>query len=816
MAFSNKNLTAYARSTNPRYQNGGPVDPNYREPTETEKAVAEWTKAYINSPKYKKRLSNFYKYPDFVQRQRTNTVDSIKFNNADIGLRYWGNDNSLTASPLSLKTEQMNNPKAPKQQTIDEIVAHEFAHSLNANKETPGSSLNSLEQSFIINKNKNITPDRLKTVTTAEPNRFSGEQTLPSDVLTGAEHDLAPTETMSDINAFRYLLKKNKLYDAGTQDFNTDLLKQAKEHKNIKEAQTFKRLQQNFNDDSIIEIMNKVALNESALNSDIGMAAFGGIIGDSIMKRPKKFATGGMTGWNAAASAIPAVGGLIEALVSKPSYTAQPVMNAQAIHNMSDPYDNPGLHFAEGGEVGDIDDNQYLQWLTEMFDNTAESESNIYATGGWIKKAINPKHKGYCTPMTKSTCTPRRKALAKRFKSGDLSHHAMGGEAVPIEVEDEEIVETPDGNMQQMSGPTHEEGGIPMVVPEGTKIYSDRLNIGGKTMQERKAARERSLSKLNKLLTSNPTDIPIKNTVKAMKGHIDLEDEQDMALQKAANDIYSQRKPGKFALGGIEDGDPIIPFREGYMDVGNTLSTANPMVAPSTALVNPIPTIPTRSTPTPEEDYRSATGLTTGDYIGLGANIFGAVAPLLNTRNNAANRMPNVNRYLGFGREAIEANDQAQGLVSSAAANARRNLNTSTATSIARNRNSAMGINTLRALDTLTDISRNRTNADIDMGANQQLIQLLNQRGQLTNQRDQIEAAGATQRDEREAQDIDNYYSNIAENLSNFATQIGNVGRNLNINKSNKDNTALLESMSEYFDFGRDKNGKLVLTKKRS
>lgn len=38
----------------------------------------------------------------------------------------------------------------------------------------------------------------------------------------------------------------------------------------------------------------------------------------------------------------------------------------------------------------------------------------------WIQKAINPEHKGFCTPMTKKTCTPRRKALAKRFKSGDL------------------------------------------------------------------------------------------------------------------------------------------------------------------------------------------------------------------------------------------------------------------------------------------------------------------------------------------------------------------------------------------------------------
>lgn len=34
----------------------------------------------------------------------------------------------------------------------------------------------------------------------------------------------------------------------------------------------------------------------------------------------------------------------------------------------------------------------------------------------WIKDAVNPKHKGYCTPMSKPTCTPKRKALARTFK----------------------------------------------------------------------------------------------------------------------------------------------------------------------------------------------------------------------------------------------------------------------------------------------------------------------------------------------------------------------------------------------------------------
>jgi hypothetical protein len=56
---------------------------------------------------------------------------------------------------------------------------------------------------------------------------------------------------------------------------------------------------------------------------------------------------------------------------------------------------------------------------------TKTEKSKPVAEGKWIQKAVDPKHKGYCTPMTKKTCTPRRKALAQRFKKGDLHHEAL-------------------------------------------------------------------------------------------------------------------------------------------------------------------------------------------------------------------------------------------------------------------------------------------------------------------------------------------------------------------------------------------------------
>jgi hypothetical protein len=34
----------------------------------------------------------------------------------------------------------------------------------------------------------------------------------------------------------------------------------------------------------------------------------------------------------------------------------------------------------------------------------------------WLQKAVNPKHEGWCTPMTKSTCTGHRRAFAQLMK----------------------------------------------------------------------------------------------------------------------------------------------------------------------------------------------------------------------------------------------------------------------------------------------------------------------------------------------------------------------------------------------------------------
>lgn len=51
--------------------------------------------------------------------------------------------------------------------------------------------------------------------------------------------------------------------------------------------------------------------------------------------------------------------------------------------------------------------------------------------GGWIAHAVNPAHKGYCTPMSKPTCTGHRRAFALMMKKKHGFHKAEGGMTTP-------------------------------------------------------------------------------------------------------------------------------------------------------------------------------------------------------------------------------------------------------------------------------------------------------------------------------------------------------------------------------------------------
>jgi len=520
------------------------------------------------------------------------------------------------------------------------------------------------------------------------------------------------------------------------------------------------------------------------------------------MKKQKKnleqYMAAGGTATNLAQAGFNVMDQIIGLFENDPrAYSEQPIYNASTMRNMVTPY-------ASGGTIHIKKENR------GKF--TAAAKKAGMGVQAYAKKVL-------ANPNASATLKKR----ANFARNAAKWHHAFGGEigTVPAEVEDQEILETPDGQIFQAQGATHEEGGIQIEAPVGTNVYSDRLQIDGKTMQERKAHREKKLNKLSKLFDKSPSDQLLKNTLQRTQEQFDIEDTQDVAIQNAVNYITS---PDKFALGGTTGGDPVLDFIVSML--GGPLQKQQQAIdafgkAPKvlskdstyvTDITNDAGKVSTANTPKPSTDEGQGTDagkLTVGDYLGLAGNAFNAIAPIVNTINNATNRKPNVNRFLGFGKDALRTNQKAQDVVAGLRSSALTDIDTATNTALSSNRNSAQGISTLRALDAITNLNKTKAQVAANNSYAGQLAGLLGQESELENMRDRVVMAGESQRDVEDKADYDNYYSNMAENLVNFGVNIQGMGKNLNTAHANEVDSNLLSQLSQY-GLGFDKKGNLI------
>lgn len=592
------------------------------------------------------------------------------------------------------------------------------------------------------------------------------------------------------------------------------------------------------------------------------------------VKQPMaKMAMGGNVnsgdGWESLLSSVPGILNGVMSLTDNTDYSRQPIMNASAIRNMATPYSSPKM--AMGGSIDDLDDDE-MQALQEKADEMgmepeelyqqlmeqqqgggeeeqqddeeqdnsgllgafSGSDEDGYAYGGTIH--IKAKNKGKFNALKKKTgksteqlthssnpLTRKRAVFAQNAKKW---HHAMGGNAGSngistankraINVEGGEVIQTPGNAVQKVKGPKHEKGGVDLVVPSRTKIFSDRLAIDGKDMKDRKLAREAQLTKLQKLLGTDPTSKLLQNTVKRTTGNLHAEEAQDMALQNTANKIYAppQEDAPTHAYGGDVKGyayggdDNILTPRSQYENYGFDPQFNNP--GGNTAIMpNSMPTYTGPAYKPASTVPLAGAELTAGDYLGMAGTAFGAVAPIINTINDRNATKPNINRYADFGHNALSDNDAAEGYVAGMRSNAQTNAETSSNSRYRRNANSALSVNTQRALDATTDMETDRTRTGIDDSYGKEMIGILGNRSQLDNIRDAEVDKGATMRDNEDKADTDNFYTNMGANLSNFGRSAQTMGRNLNIGKSNRVDAELISQLSLYgLEF--DDNGKLV------
>ncbi len=449
---------------------------------------------------------------------------------------------------------------------------------------------------------------------------------------------------------------------------------------------------------------------------------------------------------------------------------------------------------------------QGLNILSSLLGTAGNTMINMKGTGTPVAKYggtihINPKNKGKFNATKKRTgktteelthsknpLTRKRAIFAQN--AAKWNKKALGGK-VPVEVEGGESAETPSGDFLEFFGNSHAEGGIPTELEPGTEVYSDRISIDGKTMSDRKKARENKERKFKKL--SDKGDAVAKKTLERVKTINAMEDNLDRTIQGI---IAKQERsnPKKMYTGGeVEETESYDNLSYLSQPENIFLSVKSPVKPDKLPL---------------KKDYKKnkdpfsfKQNMTLGDVLGIGGNLYQAVTPYLNTLRNRTESTPNRNVYANFGEDAIKANEQAMDYMRSLLDNTLQGLELSAVAQRSRGRNLSSGVNTQRAMDIASEMAKNKGERDIYNDYASQIIKLLGQRAELENTQDKVVMSGEEKRDLANRNDISNYISDIGQSKMYIGEGVSNIGKSLNEAKQRNVTSNLLNDLFQYTGF---------------
>ena len=249
---------------------------------------------------------------------------------------------------------------------------------------------------------------------------------------------------------------------------------------------------------------------------------------------------------------------------------------------------NPNKKYANGTNANGMDPSNYIISPAEAMNDynimlaKAESEalSNPWLpitaiAGGLMQQGIGMA--GSFTKGGGGGTTPNPSG-AKGVMAGATAANGMNSVEGDVEVEGGEVYETPQGQVGEFEGPSHEEGGIPLEVgqdvEQGTKVYSDRLKVGDKTLAERKEARERRTANLEKTAAQPLIDVATKNALKRKMEAIQKEEMADLQFQEQVNNIQAMADTMVKAFGTGAEG--IQKYGNGTDPLGLRKKTVNP------------------------------------------------------------------------------------------------------------------------------------------------------------------------------------------------------------------------------------------------
>jgi hypothetical protein len=420
-----------------------------------------------------------------------------------------------------------------------------------------------------------------------------------------------------------------------------------------------------------------------------------------------------------------------------------------------------------------------------------------------------------------------------------------------IEIEGDEVVQTPTGQVTKMQGPSHEEGGIDMnivpsneeltqtQIPENSQVIPDRiLGADGRTLADRAMTRERKERNIDKILSINKTDMAVKNAANRKKSFLKKEATEDMLLQTMVQQMMQpQEEPQQMAPwgDGKVQGTAPYPYKSlinnfgeepipGYNSFINKFGQVDPVnqITPVKGVLDskglPDHFAPSSSTPslssiqTVGENEESTTfdpGYLPkiGDLFGLYGNYKSGRDALANTAEERAGDTANVNMYRDFGKRSLEKFSQSEeylGLLKDEALK----RSAANAAGLKKSGRNLRGIQQVQGAEFVANQNQNQAESDIYAQNAAQMMQLMGQEAQFMGHQDQVVMGGEQARDLADRQDRSAYFTNKAQDLQTRATGLQQTGKDLNQIAMNPQMMKLLKDFGKYFSV--DNSGKLI------
>ena len=404
--------------------------------------------------------------------------------------------------------------------------------------------------------------------------------------------------------------------------------------------------------------------------------------------------------------------------------------------------------------------------------------------------------------------------IGELFQSNDKSYTvpntpvmAMGGEVMgKAKVEKGEIVDPPNGEAVEIGGGTHESGNdTTIVAPEGTDVFSDRIQIDGKSLAERKKTRDRRVKKLQNKMGKLSEKMD-EEALDALKRGVNernfeavladmlqelFEEESDKEVQEAVN--QGQQVP-EMAYGGTIKKYPYGTGTNGLFDLSFIPGVATPdpnaMGHRYTAGMGMGPTAtqpaaaPVFDSLPPPDGAAGAGGDRLLNIWGEAGSLTNIFSPTAMTLLHRAGATSNPNYMQGFGAEGLRTQGKQFGTLAGSRDSRLRDIDRGVAGQRARNQSGSRSINTARALDMATTGQAQSMRGRVHADYGQQISQLFGQRAGMQNQVDSVRRQGAAQADISDRQDRGAFYTNLAKSLTTGATSSQHYGKQQDMAKA--------------------------------